>query len=289
MVGAQILRQAEAELQIQAQLRRLRAASGQGQQDVAAAAAAAAAAAERESFHFESKPELLSLDDPAYYMLMPFVPDRQAVILLSKLPALLEKSNSNSKPPSVREKTRWLDQQISHQQCPYPIKHIEYTCTGDAVVLFVSEKAAKRALAQSPYKWESLEIPIRPCAEDDIRALYWIGISGAPQDLYPFVEQALLQFGEVRGEYPLHSSQTTRAGMLKYYFVPNPRKRIPPVIKFIRPDTPKGYPPTTVRVFTPDGALSPKCIDFGKEHSGNSCPECFRRKQQLQMQTAMVH
>eukprot|EP00271_Cylindrocystis_brebissonii_P012177 TRINITY_DN30337_c0_g1_i1.p1 TRINITY_DN30337_c0_g1~~TRINITY_DN30337_c0_g1_i1.p1 ORF type:complete len:245 (+),score=18.75 TRINITY_DN30337_c0_g1_i1:297-1031(+) len=219
-------------------------------------------------YHFEGSPDLTDFEDPSYYMLMPFIPERQCVILLSRAPGT----------PSIQEKIRWLDLQLSHMQCPYPLQHIEFTYTGDAIVQYVTEASMKKSLARGPFKWETQEIASRPCTEEDVKGLYWVGVSGTPPDLYPFVKQALQQFGEVHGEYQPHPSMDHHVGMLKYYFVPGSRKRLPPTIQFIRPDRPKSFPPTTVKVFTPDGALAPKCADFGKGHSINGCPDCWRRK-----------
>lgn len=219
--------------------------------------------------HFEGSPDLHDFDDPSYYMSMPIARDRQAVVNLARI----------GKGASPLEKTRWLDQQLSHLQCPYPIKHIEFTYTGDAVVEFVSEAALKKALARGPLKWEALDVPTRPVAEEDIRHLSWVLVSGVPLELYPFVRQALQEYGDVKGECPPHQGYGHKPGMLKYYFQPNKQKRLPPTIQFIRPERPNGYPPTTVKVFSPSGPLAPKCADFGKEHSPHCCPECFRRKQ----------
>lgn len=221
-------------------------------------------------YHFEGSPELTDFEDPTYYMTMPFLPNRQCLVLLSRISGNL----------STQEKIRWLDLQLSHMQCPYPLQQIEFTYSGDAVVQFVSEPSMKKSLARGPFKWENQEITTRPCSEDDVRGLYWVGVSGTPIELYPFVKQALQQFGEVNGEYARHPSQEFQSGMLKYYFAPSSRKRLPPTIQFIRPDRPKNYPPTTVKVFTPDGPLAPKCVDFGKDHNSHGCPECHRRRQQ---------
>lgn len=218
--------------------------------------------------HFEGSPDLHDFDDPSYYMCMPIARDRQAVVNLARL----------GKAASALDKTRWLDQQLSHLQCPYPIKHIEFTYTGDAVVEFVSEAALKKALARGPLKWDVLDVPTRQVAEEDIRALNWVLVSGIPNEIYPFVRQALSEYGEVRGECPPHLGYGSQQGMLKYYFQPN-KKRLPPTIQFIRPERPNGYPPTTVKVFSASGPLAPKCADFGKGHSPQGCPECFRRKQ----------
>jgi len=139
----------------------------------------------------------------------------------------------------VVEKIRWLDQELSHLQCPYPIEHIEFTfagdagqqlpasaeaqacfsraqhaatavlsrapppslagvsvglltcghtpcypwpCLGGAVVQFISDKAMERTLSRyAVLKWRAMEIPYRPCTEDDIRALWWVGIAGCPR------------------------------------------------------------------------------------------------------------
>ena len=48
--------------------------------------------------------------------------------------------------------------------------------------------------------------------------------------------QALQQFGDVKGEYAPHPSSGMAGGMLKFYFLPSNRKRLPPTIQFIRPD-----------------------------------------------------
>ena len=56
-----------------------------------------------------------------------------------------------------------------------------------AVVDFVSESACMKALARTPLKWDGHDIPIRQCLEDDVFALNWVGVSGTPQELYPFV------------------------------------------------------------------------------------------------------
>eukprot|EP00897_Mesotaenium_endlicherianum_P009119 jgi/Mesen1/8235/ME000443S07383 len=222
-------------------------------------------------YPYEGTLELQNFEDPTYYTTMQYHPDRQAIVLLSRV----------GPKPTLLDKLRWLDLQLSHMQCPYPIKHIEFTYTGDAVVNFVSETAMKKALLRSLLKWETLEIGTRPCTEEDIRGLYWVGISGTPSELVPYVKQALQQFGEVRGSCPPHlANYDYPIGMLKYYFVPSKNKRLPPTLQFLRPDRPKGFPPVTVRIFTPDGPLAPKCTDFGQCHSQLGCPDCYRRHQQ---------
>lgn len=149
----------------------------------------------------------------------------------------------------VVEKIRWLDQELSHLQCPYPISHIEFTFAGDAgepasrdaksrperssassiqaglsmlsipsttelpagadalagmvvarqplwpsvgcaVVQFISEKAMKKTLSRyQVLKWRAMEVSYRPCTEEDIRALWWVGIAGCPPELAPALRQ----------------------------------------------------------------------------------------------------
>ncbi|CAI5484470.1 unnamed protein product [Closterium sp. Yama58-4] len=230
--------------------------------------------------HFESNPELCDLDDPSYYMSLDHQPDRQILVQTSRIGAGVP----------VVEKVRWLDQQLSHLQSPYPIQHIEFTCSGDAVVQFISEAAKLKALARcGSLRWRSVEIASWPCAEEDVRALSWVGITGALPEIFPLVRQALQQYGEVKGECPpppnnhlLLAQQQRRFPMLKYYFVPNGKKRLPPSIQIVRPDRPKAYPPCTVRLFTPFGPLSPTCSDFGKAHSVYGCPTCYFNCSQTQ-------
>lgn len=226
----------------------------------------------------EGLPELSDVEDAAYFTCLLFQPDRQVVVQTSKLGAGVP----------VVEKIRWLDQELSHLQCPYPIEHIEFTYGGDAVVQFISEHAMNKALSRyEVLKWRSMEITYRPCTEEDIRALWWVGIAGCPPELAPALRQALTIFGDLKGECPppqnghlvLARHQDNRPPLLKFYFTPNPRARLPALLPVARP---KNLPPLLVRVFAPHGPLAPKCADFGKSHSPFGCPECYRRQHQIQ-------
>ncbi|CAI7824022.1 unnamed protein product [Closterium sp. NIES-54] len=193
------------------------------------------------------------------------------------------------------------------------------------VVQFISEAAKLKALTRcGSLRWRSVEIASWPCAEEDVRALSWVGITGALPEIFPLVRQvrcflrcagsvlwwvyhllvtfqgfvvtssdlvelALQQYGEVKGECPpppnnhlLLAQQQRRFPMLKYYFVPNGKKRLPPSMQIVRPDRPKAYPSCTVRLFTPFGPLSPTCSDFGKAHSVYGCPTCYFNSTQMQ-------
>ncbi|CAI7869357.1 unnamed protein product [Closterium sp. NIES-53] len=241
--------------------------------------------------------DLCDLEDPSYYSTLLYRPDQQVVVLTSRIKDKV----------SAQEKTRWLDQQLSYRQCPYPIRHIEFTHSGDAVVEFVSNVAMAKSLQQSSLKWgrpASQDVATRPCTEDDIRALFWVGVaatgatSASLMELLPQVRQALQQYGEVRGEYAPHPSSSDAntpshlrvapPSMLKLYFAPSGRRRLPPSIPVSRPDRPKGFPPMVARVFTPHGhgPLAVKCADFGPFHSEAKAAAAAERQQQQQQQQA---
>lgn len=217
--------------------------------------------------------DLIDMEDPFFYMMPSYIPECQAVVMTSQL---LERM-------SPVEATQWLDQQLSLRQCPYPIRSIDFTFNGDTVVQFVTRIAKEKAMSRGPLKWGQLDIGIRNCTESDISSLFWVGISGATPDLYPLIKQALHPYGEVRGEYAPHPNGIEKGCnmppcMLKLYFAPNLKRRLPPVLHVSRPNRPKGFPSVPLRLYTPHGPLTPKCADFGPNHSPFGCPECFHRR-----------
>ncbi|CAI5980409.1 unnamed protein product [Closterium sp. NIES-64] len=229
---------------------------------------------------------LCDYEDPSYYSTLYFRPEVQVVVLTSRIKDKV----------SPLEKTRWLDQHLSYRICPYPIRHIEFTHAGDAVIEFVSHVAMMKALQRAPLHWDSpsasaaaatsataavgaadsvaggaagvaagapagsksgwqayLEtlpaptplaaaaaaaaapttatpatlfpapatgaaagrrgrqvVAVRACTEDDIRALFWVGLSLPSvlplSDALPMIKQALQPYGEVRGVYSPHPS-----------------------------------------------------------------------------------
>eukprot|EP00475_Leptophrys_vorax_P009812 TRINITY_DN164_c2_g1_i1.p1 TRINITY_DN164_c2_g1~~TRINITY_DN164_c2_g1_i1.p1 ORF type:complete len:443 (-),score=-47.70 TRINITY_DN164_c2_g1_i1:484-1641(-) len=231
--------------------------------------------------------DLCDMDDPSFYSTLSFRPEQQAVVLTSQIKASV----------SDVEKTRWLDMQLSARQCPYPIRRIEFTHAGDAVVEFISPVAMAKALQRAPLLWgrpACEPVATRACTEADIGALLWVGVTapGEPlRDLMPQLKQALQPYGEVRGECAPHPSACeahghAEAGMgagaaraVKLFFAPRGRKRLPPSILIARP---KGFPPVHARVFTPHGhgPLAVKCADFGPNHSPAGCPMCCDMRMQ---------
>jgi hypothetical protein len=211
--------------------------------------------------------QLKNLGDASYYMLEKFVPERQIVVMLSRVPGK----------PTVSDKTRWLDLNLSVLSSPYPIQHIEFKANGDAVVRFISRKAMEKSLSRAPLKWENVEVATRPCMEEDILDLYWVIACGDPQDIYPPLRQTLQMYGEVRGEYAPHPADSYSAGaeMVKFYFYPKGRAMLPPTLSFVRPDRKMAV----VNIFTADGQLAPRCAHFGKQHTPLGCPFCYKRLQ----------
>jgi len=210
-------------------------------------------------------PALKDLGDPSYYMMQSWMPDRQIVVLLSRVPGKL----------SVAEKIRWIDNQFTPLSSPYPIRHIEFKANGDAIVTFISRKAMEKSLSRAPFRWNDMDVHTKPCLESDIGDLFWVLVTGDVHDFPREVKQALLSCGEVRGEYPPHPADGYTPGpdMLKLYYIPRGPK-LPPFLNVVRADR-----CGRLNFFTPEPALAPRCHHFGKAHNALGCPACFQRFQ----------
>lgn len=128
------------------------------------------------------------------------------------------------------------------------------------MIQFISSYAMKKA-TQRPFRWNSIDIAVRPCSQEDIHNLFWIMVNPVPHDLVDLVRdvrslcssitssafhcylssrflcsQHLQQLGEVRGQYPRHICHPDNSSMVKFYWSPYQRINMPKDLYLRRPN-----------------------------------------------------